>query len=227
MIPFFLRHYEPLVERMVIFDDGSTDRSRELFQQSAKVELRHFDRGDSFNLMHMVEMNRCWKESRGRADWVIITDIDEFIYHPRLRDYLAECQKNDFTILYPIGMDMVSAGFPDPASDLTKTVRRGIPLHWMDKPGVFNPDAVEEINYEIGRHTASPTGRVLFPPTREVKLLHYKHLGLDYVVGRTSELRARKTAMDREKAWAVHLDRSAEQLRTGLEKMLGKAQEVI
>ena len=35
-------------------------------------------------------------------------------------------------------------------------------------------------------HTASLTGRVAFPPAREVKLLHYKNLGLDYFVARTS-----------------------------------------
>ena len=227
IIPFFLRHYEPLVERMVIFDNGSTDRSRELFQRSAKVELRHFDSGDSFNLMNLVETNRCWKESRGCADWVIIVDIDEFIYHPSLRDYLAQCQKDDVTILHPVGMGMVSADFPDEASDLTKAVRRGVPEYRMDKPAVFNPDAIDEINYEAGRHTASPTGRVTFPPVREVKLLHYKKLGLDYFVARTSEMRKRRTAMDREKGWGVHLDRSAEQLRRDLEQMLSAAQEVI
>jgi glycosyltransferase involved in cell wall biosynthesis len=227
IIPFFLRHYEPLVERMVIFDNGSTDRSRELFQQSAKVELRHFDSGDSFNLMNLVEASRCWKESRGCADWVIIADIDEFIYHPSLRDYLGQCQKDDVTILHPIGMGMVSADFPDQASDLTNAVRRGVPQPWMDKSAVFNPDAIDEINYEVGRHAASPTGRAAFPPAREVKLLHYKNLGLDYLVARTSEMRGRKTAMDREKGWGFHLDRSAEQLRTDLEQMLSEAQEVI
>ena len=227
MIPFFLRHYEPIADRIVIFDDGSSDRSRELWRQSAKVELRQLEQGESSNVMMMTEMNRCWKESRGRADWVIIADTDEFIYQPRLREYLAKCTANGFTILQPIGMDMVSANFPDSDSDLTKTVRRGVPLHFMDKPAVFNPDAIEEINYEIGRHEASPTGRVIFPPTREVKLLHYKHLGAEYVVSRTKELCDRRTQLDWERGWSVHLERPPEQLQKDFERMLGKAREVI
>ncbi len=77
MIPFFLRHYEPLVDRIVIFDDGSNDHSLELLRASRKVELRRLPSGLSSILMHMEEMNRCWKESRGRADWVIIADPDE------------------------------------------------------------------------------------------------------------------------------------------------------
>jgi len=34
MVPFFLRHYEPLVDRIVIYDDGSNDRSLELLAAS-------------------------------------------------------------------------------------------------------------------------------------------------------------------------------------------------
>jgi hypothetical protein len=40
-------------------------------------------------------------------------------------------------------------------------------------------------------------------------------------------MRERKTALDREKGWGFHLDRSAEQLRRDLEQMLSAAQEVI
>src|ERR1700730_12307749 len=104
MIPFFLRHYEPLVDRIVVFDDSSTDRSRELLGASPKVELRRLKQGKSFMLMQMEELNQCWKESRHRADWVITCDIDEQIYHYRhLRDYLGTCTRDEVTILDPLG----------------------------------------------------------------------------------------------------------------------------
>lgn len=227
MIPFYLRHYEPLVERIVIFDDGSTDRSRELFQQSPKVEMRQLEQGESSNLMQATEMNRCWKESRGTADWVIIADIDEFIYHPRLRDYLADRQARGFTILHPVGLDMVAPDFPEPGAVLTKSVRRGRPLDSMDKLAVFDPNAIEEINYEVGRHVAQPSGRVLFPPTREVKLLHYKHLGVEYLVSRTAALRDKRSDLDRQIGWSFHLERPEEQLRASFERMLRNTQDVI
>jgi hypothetical protein len=56
-------------------------------EKSSKVEIRQLERGASSQLTMITEMNRCWKESRGRADWVFITDLDEFIYHPRLLEY--------------------------------------------------------------------------------------------------------------------------------------------
>ncbi len=44
-------------------------------------------------------------------------------------------------------------------------------------------------NYEHGRHSASPEGCVRWPAERDVLLLHYKRLGLDYEISRSAELR--------------------------------------
>jgi glycosyltransferase involved in cell wall biosynthesis len=227
MIPFFLRHYEPLVDRIVIFDDGSTDRSLQLLAASAKVDLRRLKQGESFMLTQIEEMNHCWKESRRRAGWVIICDIDEQIYHHRhLRDHLETCTHNGVTILNPVGVEMVSAHFPTPGAVLTETIRSGVRSFPLDKLAVFDPNAVEEINYRAGRHVASPTGRIVFSPKREVKLLHYKYLGLDYLTSRSEDLRSRKTAFDRERGWGLHYDRSRDELRLDFEEVLSEAEDI-
>ena len=222
-IPFFLRHYEPLVDRIVVFDDGSTDRSLELLAASPKVELRRLKQGESFVLMQQQELNQCWKESRGRADWVFIIDMDEQVYHEDLRNYLAQCQAAGVTILNPVGLDMVSAYFPPPNLVLTETVRLCVRAFLQDKLAVFDPNAIDEINYTPGRHLARPTGRVIFPEKRDVKFLHYKQLGLDYLLARSRELASRKTDFDRVRGWGLHYDRSDEEDRIHFEKMLSEA----
>ena len=40
MLPFFFLHYDHLVQRYVIYDDGSTDNSQQLLSLNPKVELR-------------------------------------------------------------------------------------------------------------------------------------------------------------------------------------------
>ena len=42
----------------------------------------------------------------------------------------------------------------------------------MDKPQIFNPNAIQEINFTPGRHNAYPTGNVVKPQENEVLLLH-------------------------------------------------------
>lgn len=227
IIPFFLRHYEPIVDRIVIFDDGSTDRSLELLATSPKVELRQLAPGSSYVLQQMEELNRCWKESRGRADWVITCDMDEQIYHHRdLRDYLERCKNAGVTILNPVGVDMVSTDFPPPDSTLTETVRLCVRTFLQDKFAVFDPNAIDEINYTPGRHVAKSLGRLIFPEKREVKLLHYKNLSLAYVRWRSKELENRNTDFDRERGWNLHHHRPPDDIRIHFEKMLNEAMDI-
>jgi len=227
MIPFFLRHYEPIVDRIVVFDDGSSDRSRELLAASPKVELRRLKQGESFMLMQMEELNHCWKESRGRADWVMICDIDEHLYHDKqLRGYLEQCKSNGVTIINPVGYDMVNADFPEANSVLAESIRRGIRSFFLDKKAVFDPSAIEEINYTPGRHVASPTGRLVFPPKREVKILHYRYLGLDYLVSRSATLNSRRTDFDRDRGWGVHNQRSPDEFRRHFEELFRGAEDI-
>jgi Glycosyl transferase family 2 len=82
MLGFFFRHYDPWVDRYVIYDDGSTDGSLEILRAHAKVEVRSFSctEADSFVLSQNALQNEMWKESRGHADWVVITAIDELLW---------------------------------------------------------------------------------------------------------------------------------------------------
>jgi hypothetical protein len=121
---------------------------------------------------------------------------------------------------------MVSACFPPPDSILTETVRRCVRTFLQDKLSVFNPNAIDEINYTAGRHVAQPTGRVIFPEKRDVKLLHYKQLGLDYVLWRSKELEGRKTEFDRQHGWGLHDHRSPDDIRVHFEEMLSEAMDM-
>ncbi|WP_119302988.1 glycosyltransferase family 2 protein [Dongia deserti] len=42
MLPFFFRHYDDLVARYFVFDNGSTDRSIGMLKQHPKVTLGEF-----------------------------------------------------------------------------------------------------------------------------------------------------------------------------------------
>jgi hypothetical protein len=68
MLPYFFRHYDSFVDRYVIFDDGSTDRSPQLLTENPKVDLRRFVRSDpdSFVRSEQALSNACWKEAAAR-----------------------------------------------------------------------------------------------------------------------------------------------------------------
>ena len=102
MLPFFFLHYDKLVQRYIIYDDASTDDSQEILRLNPKVELRPmppYSDPESRIGSALALQETCWKESRGIADWVIVTDIDEHLYHPDMYRYLAQCRAQGVTII--------------------------------------------------------------------------------------------------------------------------------
>jgi hypothetical protein len=86
---------------------------------------------------------------------------------------------------------MISEKFPDGEALLCRDYPWGAPYDMMNKLGIFDPDAIDETNYESGRHRAKPMGRVRYPPRDELLNLHYRYLGIDYVMHRNAALLAK------------------------------------
>ncbi len=226
LIPFFLAHYEPIADRMVIYDDGSTDRSCELLAASPKVELRELPRAESFIDAQLSLEKPIMQESRGQCDWTIMVDIDEFLYHRDLRGYLALAKENGITLVQTNGYDMISETFPPPRTDLCRALVRGSRQFYLDKICIFDPNQIDAMNYTPGRHLCAPTGNTV-PGKRDVALLHYKQLGVDYLLARTREMLPRHSDADFSRGWGVHYARREEQIRREFNDALAASVEVI
>lgn len=215
MLPFFFRHYDRLVDRYFIYDDGSVDGSWSILQAHRKVEVRPFVRSvpDSFALSEQALSNECWKASRGRADWVIVTDVDEHLFHPSGRGYLARCSATGVTLIPALGFQMISEVAPGPDEELALSCRFGAPWAKMMKPSIFDPDEIIEMNFSPGRHKADPTGRVSVPGTDEMLLLHYKYLGFEQTLHRHRMLRSGMGSLDLQSGWGHKYSWAAEELR--------------
>ncbi len=201
ILPFFFRHYDSIVDRYFIFDNGSTDGSLELLKKHTKVSIGAFSvEGPSFVLAAVDFYNHCWKQSRGQADWVIVCNIDEHLYHADLRAYLASLSPH-VSLIIAAGYEMVSDTFPPGNVVLSDHVRTGFRYQLYDKPAIFAPHSIKEINFTPGRHDAAPEGVVATPPAQEVKLLHYKCLGLVYFVARSNQLRPGLREIDLAHGW--------------------------
>ncbi len=198
MLPFFFRHYESWVDRFFIFDDGSSDGSDELIARHPRAELQPFEHvvEDSFVLSARAMYDHAWKQSRGEADWVIVTNLDEHLHHPRLGEYITACADRGVTVIPALGYQMISAEFPGPEEQLCDTRTRGAPWAQMSKADLFVPDAVDEMRYIPGRHEAAPHGDIVYPERDELLNLHYRYMGREFVHQRHGELNPRLGSRD-------------------------------
>jgi hypothetical protein len=216
MLPFFFSHYDKLVQRYIIYDHASTDNSHEILRLNPKVELRAMPRysDPESRLGSSIALEEtCWTESRGIADWVIVTDVDEHLYHPDLYHYLAQCRAQGVTIIPALGYQMLSEQFPKQKTLLCQSLTRGACDAVYSKLNIFSPNEIDAVNFRPGRHSAAPTGRVVLPARDELLLLHYRYLEFERVRKRYAQLLTRQRRTDFAMGWGFHYSWSSEQLR--------------
>lgn len=215
MLPFFFRHYDAIVDEYFIFDDGSTDGTWSILRGHPRVQAERFVRSaaDSFVFSEQAFSNQCWKRSRGFADWVIVTDVDEHLFHPEGRDYLSRCTSEGVTMIPALGFQMISETRPEDGETLCLTHTIGACWVQMMKASIFNPDTILEMNYSPGRHVANPIGDVKVPRRDEMLLLHYKYMGFAHTHRRHQQLRLGLGSRDMERGWGHRYSWSEDQLK--------------
>lgn len=230
MLGFFFRHYDPWVDRYVIYDDGSTDGSREILQAHPKVELRRFARveTESFVLSHKAMQDEAWKESRGVADWIVVTAIDEHLHvsGQGTADYLAKQAARGVTMIPALGFDMNHPIMPNDQGLLVERVTAGRPRAAFNKLSIFRPLSLRETGFGPGRHAAEPVGDLRLPARDRMMLWHYKHLGFERNATREAEQALRLGKVDREQGFGQHYLWSKTRLRDFWDEIEREAQDL-
>ena len=191
ILPFTLDHYSKFCDKIFIYDNMSDDSSDDIFKKYDKVTIRKWGT-NKFNELEATDLrNNAYKISRGKADWVIVCDCDEFLYHPELIDTLTTYKANGVTVPKIDGHDMCSDEFPIYDGELlTDKVKIGSETYdMMCKNIIFNP--VLDSKFGVGSHHFSADG-AKYSEKDELKLLHYKFLGKTYVLWRYGELAKRR-----------------------------------
>lgn len=230
MLGFMFRHYDRLVQRYIVFDDGSTDASLDILRSNPKVEIRPmppYSDPESRVASGLAVLENCWQESRGIADWVIVTDVDEHLWHPNLKNYLLSLKNQGVTIVPALGFQMMSEQFPLRGSLLSDTITMGAPWSLMNKMNIFSPDDIEATHFAPGRHTASPLGNVVAPARDELLLLHYKYLGFQRTHLRYEQARSRQRAKDLAFGWGFQYSWSKEELQEDWNKVAAQLVDIL
>jgi hypothetical protein len=183
ILPYTLDYYSNICSKIFIYDNMSTDGSDEIYKKYPKVNVIKWDSGNEINEINYVKIKSdSYKNySRdGNVDWVIVCDCDEFLYHENLIDKLKEYKTMGVTVPKIDGHDMVSESFPEyDGVSLVDKVKIGSDTYGpMCKNIIFDPKL--DVQYGIGGHSFN-SNAAIYSDSAELKLLHYKFLGKDYV----------------------------------------------
>jgi hypothetical protein len=221
LLPYFLRHYSSFADKIVIYDNYSTDRSVEICRENPIVEVIKYGSGDKIrDDIYLQIKNNCWKGSS--AKWVIICDIDELVYHPNIREVLEKCEHS---IIEPELYNMYSDKFPTTRGQIYQEVVMGI--QGGGKKNLFQVKKVYEINYDPGCHVANPDFVGTFGGSCGIKTLHMKHMGLDYTLTRKALAESRLSELNKSMGWGVHYRVTDIELERSFKEDIMKATRVI
>lgn len=202
ILPFYLDYYLNFikVDKIILYDGGSTDETHDILKNYPQVEV-FIDKKDKMDEREMTNLrSNGWKKYRNDYKWIIVCDMDEFIYHPNLKEKLKEFESKGITIPLIEGFDMISLSFPffEKENFIHYNIKRGIKdSEYLNKKAIFRSDI--DINYNLGTHSCNPDGNIVYSEKEEIKLLQYKWLSYEYLIEQS------KLKFDRLSDWNLEV----------------------
>jgi glycosyltransferase involved in cell wall biosynthesis len=208
ILPYFIRHYKQFARNITIYDNMSTDNSLNIIKEAGDINVIQFDTNNKFEESVLINIrNNCWKDSD--ADWVIVCDTDEFIYHENLLEKLSS---TDATHIITSGYEMMSEDLPTTNGQIYGEIKIGHHKPTYSKPCLFKPSEIKEINFAPGSHAAKPSGNVISINDSGIKLLHYKYLNRDVLIKKYQHYAIRQSQEMKLMGWGNYQQWTADVL---------------
>lgn len=230
ILPYFLNHYSKIVDKIVVYDNQSTDNSVEILKsfEGCEIEIRDYITNNEIQDDTLIRVkNNCWKDDN--SDYIIVLDIDEFLYHPNLREFIESHPDVDY--FKPVGYDMVSDGVPtDYTKQIYEIIREGAFSVNYSKKVLFKRKYVNETNFSYGAHGANYRGKkplIEYVSNGDLKLLHYKCIDLEYVVAKHKHYGERRSSFNKKLGLGLHYDFTREQIESDFKMLKSKAKQIV
>lgn len=212
-LPFIKKHYGSFCQKIVMYDQYSTDGSAEMGKHLG-FEVRNFGSMSQLNDQWYLDVkNNCWKEERDKSDYVIVCDADEFVLPDILKGTAPKVR----------GYNMISDDIPS-GTDIFE-IKTGAPSESYSKQAIFSPTHIEEINFRHGCHQNGMTG--LIKDDGFCRLLHYRQIGgVERLIERHKQYRPRMSKFNLKHNMGHHYLQEEEQKRNEWKVLQDNAHEL-
>jgi glycosyltransferase involved in cell wall biosynthesis len=223
ILPYFLKHYKKFARNITIYNNMPTDNSVDIMNKYG-VNVIPFDTNGKFEESTLINIrNTCWKGSD--ADWVIVCDTDELIYHENIIEVLSNTHANH---IVTEGYEMMSETLPTTEGQIYEELKIGYFKVDYSKPCLFKPSEITDINFAPGSHTATPTGNNLISiDDSGIKLLHYKYLNREILIKKYEHYKIRQSDEMKRNGWGNYQMWDANVINSQFDSWLSISKNII
>ena len=176
--------------------------------------------------------NHCWKDSRGKADFVVVGDMDECLYSPVLEEELDYMRENNMTLCGPVQYALCGDSFPEYTEG--KLIHELVTRAYVQKLNhsfnvtgkimLFDPNRIAEMNYSPGCHSCRPTGEVKLYDKEHIFCIHtQKGFGVEYKIKRFKELAARLSDNNKRHGYGLFYMNPESKIRNDYQKAINRS----
>ena len=221
IIPYTMRHYTQF-STVVIVDNGSTDKTIDTAMKHGASGMIFGQMRDELDDIKLAEMkSNYWKDVD--ADWVIIADADEFVYHP---DIIGILERTNATIIEPRWAEMFAEKFPTTDGQIYDEIKTGV-MGGGFKNNIFKPKEITEINYGVGCHSCLPKGNVIYTDESGLMTLHMKNLSKQLLIDKAEQGQKRLSERNKQNGFSIQYSYTPEYISDYFDTYLALSKQVI
>jgi hypothetical protein len=216
-IALTIKYYQSFCRHVTYYDNHSTDLSRDIAAELGCTVKNFGTPGVLDDQEYIKVKNSCWKGSD--ADFVIVCDDDEILYHKDLVFILRQELMNKTTIFKTHGWGMYSHEMP---VNSWLDIQTGQKDNKYSKSLIFSPK-ISDIGFVYGSHVCKPTGNLVYSK-ETLEVLHFMAVGgPDRMIARHAMYAQRLSEWNKRWGCGVEYTYSPESKRTWWETQYAKS----
>ena len=200
IIPWVIQYWEKIINdgidlHVYVWDNYSTDSSVEMLSKYDWITINYFKTDGQDDIQQALIKNNVWKNSKGNADFVCVSDFDEILWSNDLESELKYMKDNDFNVLGTEWYAFCGDKIPvyTEGKYLHQLVGRGYKQYINHVPKykdlgkfmIIDPNKIDDMRWSVGNHICNPLPNMRLYVSKKIVAFHVnKGLSEDYFVNK-------------------------------------------
>ena len=224
IIPYVIPYWKKIADKVVVFDNGSTDGSIELLSDYDWIEVRHFDSNGQNDITQKEVKEKAYLEYKDKFEIIIITDLDEIFYFNDFKAIQSVFIEKGYDVLATPIFSLCEENKPPYSEDLLlhqqchkfflQKMNHMDGFENVSKLSIFNTNTVEKVTMSVGQHYVKTLPNMKIILDNNDFCLHInKGLGADFYVKSRRRMGENLSDVNRKYGMCNEYLRSEEELR--------------